>query len=66
MDNEIPTSLLVIRQRAKERPRFRGVLHTWCFFLSIPIAVVLIWTAPSARTAFAAFTFSFGFLRCWE
>ena len=60
MDYEIPTSLSLIRQRAIERPRFRGVLHTWCFFLSLPMAVVLICTAPSPRSAFAAFAFSFG------
>ena len=60
MDYEVPDSLLVIRQRALDRPRFRGVLHSWCFFLSIPVALLLISTAPSARSAFAAFAFSFG------
>ena len=60
MDYEIPDSLLVIRQRALDRPRFRGVLHSWCFFLSLPAGLILICTAPSARSAFAAFAFSFG------
>jgi hemolysin III len=36
------------------------VLHSYCFFLSIPIGLILILTAPSARTAFAAFAFAFG------
>ena len=60
MDYEIPDSLIAIRQRAIDRPRFRGVLHSWCFFLSLPVALVLVCTAPTARSAFAAFAFGFG------
>ena len=60
MEQEIPESLLVVRERAINRPKYRGVLHSYCFFLSIPVGLILIVTAPSARTAFAAFAFAFG------
>ena len=60
MEQEIPESLRVVRERAVNRPKYRGVLHSYCFFLSIPIGLILILTAPSARTAFAAFAFAFG------
>jgi hemolysin III len=60
MEQEIPESLRVVRERAINRPKYRGVLHSYCFFLSIPIGLILILTAPSARTAFAAFAFAFG------
>ena len=60
MEQEIPESLRVVRERAVNRPKYRGVLHSYCFFLSIPIGLILIVTAPSARTAFAAFAFAFG------
>jgi hemolysin III len=49
-----------IRARAIERPRFRGVLHKWCFFASIPAGVLLVLTAPTGPSAFAAFSFAFG------
>ena len=60
MEQEIPESLRVVRERAINRPKYRGVLHSYCFFLSIPVGLILIVTAPSARTAFAAFAFAFG------
>mgnify|MGYP001238110304 FL=1 len=60
MEQEIPESLRVVRERAVNRPKYRGVLHSYCFFLSIPVGLILIVTAPSARTAFAAFAFAFG------
>ena len=60
MVSQIPSALEIVRQRAVNRPRFRGVLHSWCFVLSIPAAVLLITTAPSTKAAFAAFAFSFG------
>lgn len=49
-----------IRQRAIARPRFRGVLHTWCFFASLPVGLLLILSAPTTRSTFAAFIFAFG------
>ncbi len=60
MQQEIPESLKVIRDRAVARPKYRGVLHTWCFFLSLPVGVTLVVTAPTARASFAAFAFAFG------
>ena len=60
MEQEIPESLLIVRERAINRPKYRGVLHSYCFFLSVPIGLILIITAPTARTSFAAFTFAFG------
>lgn len=48
-----------IRQRAIDRPRFRGVLHTWCFVASIPIGVALVVSAPTMRAGFAAAVFAF-------
>ncbi|MEG3586280.1 MAG: hemolysin III family protein [Actinomycetota bacterium] len=60
MEQEIPESLWIVRERAINRPKYRGVLHSYCFFLSIPIGLIFIFTAPSARTSFAAFTFAFG------
>jgi len=60
MEQEIPESLRIVRERAINRPKYRGVLHSYCFFLSIPIGLIFIFTAPSSRTAFAAFTFAFG------
>lgn len=49
-----------IRQSAINRPRFRGVLHMWCFVASIPIGVVVVVGAPDGRSAFAAAVFAFG------
>ncbi len=56
----VPTNLEVIRRRAVQRPRFRGVLHTWWFFASIVAGIVLVATAPTGRAAFAAFAFAYG------
>jgi hemolysin III len=41
-------------------PRLRGVLHTWCWVLSVPAGFVLVATAPTGRAAFAGATFAFG------
>ena len=60
MDNEIPNSLLLIRQRVVERPRFRGVLHTWCFSFLFQLRLYLFGRHHQLETAFAAFAFSFG------
>ena len=60
MEQEIPESLKVVRERAIDRPKYRGVLHAYCFFLSIPVGVILIITSPSPRTSFAAAAFAFG------
>ena len=32
MEQEIPESLKVVRERAIDRPKYRGVLHAYCFF----------------------------------
>ena len=48
-----------IRTNAINRPKFRGVLHTWCFFASLPAGVLLATSAPTNRAAFAAATFAF-------
>ncbi len=48
------------RASALSPPRLRGVLHTWCWFLSIPAGIVLVATAPTGRAAFAGAIFAFG------
>ena len=60
METEIPDSLEPIRNRAINRPKYRGVLHSYCFFISIPAGILLIATAPSAAGKFASFAFAFG------
>jgi hemolysin III len=40
------------------RPRYRGVLHQWAFFLAIPLGVALGLTADSARESVAAAVFA--------
>ena len=60
METEIPDSLQPIRNRAINRPKYRGVLHSYCFFISIPAGILLVATAPSAAGKFASFAFAFG------
>lgn len=48
------------RASALSPPKYRGVLHTWCWALSLPAGVVLVATAPGGREAFAAAIFAFG------
>lgn len=49
-----------IRASAVDRPRFRGVLHTWCFVVSVPVGLALFLSAPTAEAALAAGVFAFG------
>lgn len=48
-----------IRRNAIDRPRFRGVLHTWCFAVSVPVGLLVVLAAPTGRAAFAGAVFSF-------
>ena len=36
------------------KPRLRGVSHEWAFFLSLPLGLALVVSAPSGRAALAA------------
>ena len=36
------------------KPRFRGVTHEWAFFISLPLGLGLVLSAPSGRAALAA------------
>jgi hemolysin III len=36
------------------KPRFRGVTHEWAFFVSLPLGLGLVISAPSGRAALAA------------
>ena len=36
------------------KPRFRGVTHEWAFFISLPLGLGLVISAPSGRAALAA------------
>jgi hemolysin III len=36
------------------KPRFRGVTHEWAFFISLPLGLVLVISAPSGRAALAS------------
>ena len=36
------------------KPRFRGVTHEWAFFVSLPLGLGLVLSAPSGRAALAA------------
>ncbi|HEX2702445.1 MAG TPA: hemolysin III family protein, partial [Solirubrobacteraceae bacterium] len=38
----------------RERPRLRGVSHTWAFFGSLAAGVALIYSAPAGRASAAA------------
>lgn len=49
----------VIRANAIARPRFRGVLHTWFFVISLPAGIGLVASAPAGRAMFAAWIFAF-------
>jgi hemolysin III len=48
------------RARAVNPPRFRGVLHSWCFFLSLPAGALLAVAASGSGPTFAALAFAFG------
>jgi hemolysin III len=37
-----------------DKPRFRGVTHEWAFFVSLPLGLGLVISAPSGRAALAA------------
>ena len=45
---------------ALERPRFRGRLHSWCFFLSIPAGIVLVLVARGLEARIAAVVYAVG------
>ncbi len=47
------------RQSAIDRPRYRGILHKWCFVVSLPVGVALVASASTGRAAFAASIFAF-------
>jgi hemolysin III len=36
------------------KPRLRGVTHEWAFFISLPLGLLLVVSAPSGRAALAA------------
>jgi hemolysin III len=36
------------------KPRLRGVSHEWAFFISLPLGLLLVVSAPSGRAALAA------------
>ena len=65
METEIPDSLEPIRNRAINRPKYRGVLHSYCFFISIPAGILLVASAPTAAAKFESFAFALVFRRCW-
>lgn len=48
------------RETALNPPKYRGVLHMWCFWLSLPAGVALTLSAPDGRSAFAAAAFAYG------
>lgn len=48
------------RESALNKPKYRGVLHTWAFFVSIPVLILVTATAPTFRSGFAAAHYGFG------
>ena len=48
------------RQSALDPPKYRGVLHTWCLFASVPVGVLVVLSASDGRSRFAAAIFAFG------
>ncbi len=47
---------MVVSERVK--PRLRGVLHQWAFFLAIPLGVVLVVVTETTRARIAAAVFA--------
>jgi hemolysin III len=43
---------------ARGRPALRGALHEWAFFASLPVGVLLVFTAPTALARGAATVFA--------
>lgn len=48
-----------------ERPRWRGVLHSWALPVALLAGAWLVWAAPSARAAWGAAIFTLGILACF-
>lgn len=42
------------------RPRWRGVIHRWAFFVSLPIGLVCLFAAPDGRSRLAMAFFAIG------
>ncbi|MDH4168395.1 MAG: hemolysin III family protein [Acidimicrobiia bacterium] len=50
----------VERALSLPRPRWRGVIHRWAFFVSLPVGVACLVLAPDARSTLATGFFSAG------
>ncbi len=42
------------------KPRLRGVIHQWAFFVALPAGLLLVLLAPTGRAALAAGVYAFG------
>lgn len=42
------------------KPRLRGVVHQWAFFVALPAGLLLVLLAPTGRAALAAGVYAFG------
>lgn len=42
------------------KPRLRGVVHQWAFFVALPAGLLLVLLAPTGRAALAAGIYAFG------
>ena len=45
---------------ATPKPRLRGVVHQWAFFVALPAGLLLVLLAPTGRAALAAGVYAFG------
>ncbi len=48
------------RLSALDPPKYRGVVHTWCFAASVPAGIAVVVSAPTGHSTFAAAVFAFG------
>jgi hemolysin III len=53
----LPTADRLVRAAASNlppRPRLRGIVHQWSFFVALAAGAVLVWLAPAGRATAAA------------
>ncbi|MGI9603538.1 MAG: PAQR family membrane homeostasis protein TrhA [Acidimicrobiales bacterium] len=60
VDDSVPLSPSVERALNLPRPKWRGVIHRWAFFISLPIGVICLFIAPDQRSTIAAGFFAVG------
>jgi hemolysin III len=58
-DPALGRAAIIPAMDGRGRPALRGALHEWAFFASVPVGLVLVFTAPTALARAASIVFAF-------